>query len=308
LILQKDLSSADAVYAFNSAALELLRAARNMGKTTILDQSIAPRYLECRLLEQERARWPGWESGAPRDGLINEYCERERQEWGAADLILCGSQFVRDGIAAYDGPVGKCRVVPFGADGGFTAQARPSHDGPLRVLTVGTVSLRKGSPYVLEAAKRMIGIASFRMVGAIAVSEQAQSDLRRYVELTGVVPRSRIIEHYRWADVLLLPSLCEGSANATYEALATGLPVICTLNTGSVVREGTDGYIVRAGSIDDICRKIELFAQDPASLREMSMEAAGAHKLDMNSYPRRLVESIVNACHRHVSKRQDAVG
>ena len=138
--------------------------------------------------------------------------------------------------------------MPFGPDSGFTMQARPPHDGPLRVLTVGTVCLRKGAPYVLEAAKRTKDIATYRMVGPIGVTPQAEATLRQHLELTGAVPRSRIIEHYRWADVFLLPSLCEGSANAIYEALATGLPVICTPNAGQC-RPRWNQWVHRADAI-----------------------------------------------------------
>jgi glycosyltransferase involved in cell wall biosynthesis len=293
LILLDGLRSADTVYAFNSAGLELLRAARDRGQTTILDQTIAPRYVERRILEEEYASWPGWEAKPQEDKYLDEYCEREQQEWQAADLILCGSEFVKEGIAACGGPVERCAVVPFGADTAFSAQARPSHDGPLRILTVGSVCLRKGAPYVLEAARQTKGIATYRMVGPIGVTAQAEAELRQHVELTGAVPRSQIIEHYRWADVFLLPSLCEGSANAIYEALATGLPVICTPNAGSVVRDGIDGYIVPARSARAICERIELLGQDPSTRRALSHNAAVAVQADSNGYSRRLVETII---------------
>ena len=45
--------------------------------------------------------------------------------------------------------------------------------GPLRVLTVGAVGLRKGSPYVLEVARALQGVAQFRMVGSIGITAEA---------------------------------------------------------------------------------------------------------------------------------------
>ena len=62
------------------------------------------------------------------------------------------------------------------------------------------------------------------------------------MELAGPVPRSVVAEHYAWADVFLLPSVCEGSATATYEAIASGIPVICTPNAGSVIEDGRQGF------------------------------------------------------------------
>lgn len=296
LVLEHDLTGADAVYAFNSAALELLRAVREAGRTTILDQTIVPREVERRILDEERTRWPGWELEPQQDEYLDQYCARERGEWESADLILCGSDFVREGIAACDGPVERCAVVPFGADAAFTVQARPPNDGPLRVLTVGTVCLRKGAPYVLEAARRTKGIATYRMVGPIAVTPQAEAALRQHLELTGAVPRSQIVDHYRWADVFLLPSLCEGSPNAIYEALATGLPVICTPNAGSVVHDGVNGYILPTRSAEGLSERIELLHRDPIAVRALSHNAAAvAVQSESNGYSRRLLEAITSA-------------
>ncbi|MEJ0001123.1 MAG: glycosyltransferase [Verrucomicrobiota bacterium] len=91
---------------------------------------------------------------------------------------------------------------------------------------------------MLEAARRLGSRAQFRMVGAIQVFPEAERALRQHVELTGPVPRAQIAAQYAWADVLLLPSICEGSATVTYEAMAQGVPVVCTPQTGSVVRDG----------------------------------------------------------------------
>ena len=48
------------------------------------------------------------------------------------------------------------------------------------------------------------------------------------------------------ADVFVFPSLFEGSAVVTYEALACGLPSVVTPSAGSVVRDGAEGFLVPA--------------------------------------------------------------
>ena len=47
-----------------------------------------------------------------------------------------------------------------------------------------------------------------------------------------------------------IPSLHEGSALAIYEGLASGLPVITTKPSGSVVRDGIEGRIVPIRNVD----------------------------------------------------------
>jgi len=285
------------VFAFNSAGLELLQRAKRDGLKTVMEQTIAPMRMELALLGDEASRFSGWEGGTEKSGAT-DYCDREEAEWKLADLILCGSDFVRDGIARCGGPAERCVVVPYGVD----LPENKSEIGnrkseilncPLHVLTVGSVGLRKGSPYVLAAAKQLSDKAEFRMVGGIGVLPEAEAQMRGHLELTGPVPRSEIAKHFAWADVFLLPSLCEGSATVTYEAMAHGLPVICTPNTGSVVRDGVDGFIVPIRDAVAIATRLEQLAADSVLLESLSANARQrAGEYTVAAYGRRLMGAI----------------
>ena len=293
LILKQGFGKATGVYTFNGAGLELLRAAKAQGLRTIMEQTIAPRRIEHQLLREEQLEFSDWEPPLPDDGFSEPFAEREQTEWQFADVILCGSEFVREGIAACGGPIARCTVVPYGVDVRFSPIERPAHQGPLRVLTVGAVGLRKGSPYVLEAAKQLKGTAEFRMAGSVQVLPEAQSKLREHLELTGTIPRTEILSHYAWADVFLLPSLCEGSATVVYEALATGLPVICTPNTGSIVRDGVDGFIVPIRDAGAIAERIDRLATDASLLAKMRGVAAESYeRISLERYRADLIGAI----------------
>ena len=136
----------------------------------------------------------------------------------------------------------------------------------------------------------------FRMVGPLGVSDQVRSLLSRHIEVVGSVPRSRISEHYRWADVFLLPSLCEGSATATYEALSWGLPVVCTPNTGSVVRDGVDGFVVPIRDARAIAARIDKLARSRDLLAEMANNARErARDFSLAWYGQRLLAALDDA-------------
>lgn len=258
-VLKVGFGDAGGVYTFNGAGLELLEEGRSRGLNCVMEQTIAPRRIERQLMAEERRRHPGWEDDQGPDTSEDSMIVREECEWGQADTILCGSEFVREGIRQAGGPVDRCRVVPYGVDAPVRAIERHQHNDPLRVLTVGQVGLRKGSPYVLEAARLLGDEATFRMVGPIGVTAQAEAALRKYVELTGPVPRSDMAMHYAWADVFLLPSICEGSATVVYEAISTGLPVVCTPNTGSPLETMGVGEIVPIRSGEEIVTALSLF-------------------------------------------------
>jgi glycosyltransferase involved in cell wall biosynthesis len=186
-------------------------------------------------------------------------------------------------------------VVPYGTDPSFAAASRPRpHGGPLRVLSVGEVGLRKGAPYVLDAARQLAGRAQFRMVGSVNTTAAARRELAAHVELLGALPRSEMLAHYAWADVLLLPSLCEGSSGATYEALLAGLPVVTTRNTGSLVRDGEDGFVVPIRDAEAIGERLLQLADHPDRVTEMSRAASARQtEFSLEGYQQRLLEILL---------------
>ncbi len=283
------------VFAFNSAALELFRHARGCGRRTVLEQSSAPKAVERRIVSEAAARFPAWAAlDAEPGAAADDYAARERAEWAEADRILCGSDFVREAVCAAGGlPPGRCVTVPYGFDLPAAAPERPPRGARMRVLTVGHVCLQKGSPLVMRAAERLRGVAEFRMVGRIEPGPAVAEARRAGADLVGPVPRGAVDAHYRWADVFLLPSLCEGSATVCYEALAHGLPVVCTPNTGSVVRDGVEGFIVPTMDGDAVAERIERLAREPerrAAMSDAARQRAGEQTLA--AYGARLLAAL----------------
>jgi len=295
LVVEEGLGNANGVYGFNSASLELLRAAKQAGLTCIVEQTIAPKLFERNLVAEEEARFPGWCAASSADQLAIAYAERERQEWEAADLIICGSGFVLEGIREEQGPAEKGAIVPYAVDERFLKLTRePSPKGVLELLFVGTVSLRKG---IGDLARAVAALHSNSVrvsaVGGIALSKVGRSEVERHIKLLGPVPRSEMPGIYQQADVFVFPSLCEGSALVCYEALAAGLPVITTPNAGSVVRDGVDGFIVPIRSPEAIAEKLDLLASNRKLLAELSQNARErASQFTVERYAERLMAAI----------------
>jgi glycosyltransferase involved in cell wall biosynthesis len=140
----------------------------------------------------------------------------------------------------------------------------------------------------------MKGRAQFRMVGNHRLPPKVVGRLAEAVELAGIVPRAEMPKQLAWADVFLLPSLCEGSATAVYEAMAAGLPVVCTPNTGSVVRDGIDGYVVPIRDVGAIAGALDRLAAD-RGLRDRL--AANARRrmtdFDLAAYRDRMLDCLI---------------
>ena len=287
--------TANAAYVFNGAGLEILEHAGSRNAKRFLDQTAAPWAVEETLLTEERERWPAWEFEGTTPSDWNPLAERERREWDLSDVIICGSEYVREGVRSIGGPAEKCAVVPYGVDSGaFAPRARESQGGPLKVLFVGTIQLRKGIQYLMEAARTLKGKGvKIRAVGAARVSSGAMKQIGGVIDLAGAVPRSGLRSEYDWADVLVAPSISEGSANVCYEAMASGLPIITTPNAGSVVRDGIEGFIVPIRSAEAIAEKLSMLAADRTRVGRLSSNAIErSADFTWQKYGERLISAI----------------
>lgn len=289
-IIRHGLGDCNAVYTTNTQGLALLIHARKRGLRTFMEQTIAPYSIEMKIVREEQHLFPDWEKPIEQVGETGAaYTELEHQEWKNSDRILCGSEFVRNAIHSAGGPADRCVVVPYCYEPDTALPERVRHTRRLRVLTVGTVGLRKGLAWVSQTAEQLRGQMDFRVVGPLRLAPRGVEILNNSVDLVGPVPRSEVLDHFKWADVFLLPSLCEGSATVCYEAMAMGLPVICTPNTGSVVREGEDGFIVPVRNTATIVERLLQLDRDRDLLLAMSKAAAArAGYFSMESYIHRL--------------------
>jgi glycosyltransferase involved in cell wall biosynthesis len=256
-----DWSTANTVYAFNGAALEIFEKARQRGMRCVLDQTAAPWRYNTRLLLEEQSRWPGWEDAPADIDVRGQMAQREEAEWGLADRIVCGSSFVVDAIRAVGGPADKCRVVRYPVPNAPAPTQPANRDRRLRVLFVGTLQLRKGIQYVHETAGRLGQTDfEFRAVGPSSLTQKAERLIRATIDIRGRVTPHEVWEHYSWADVFFLPTLSEGSSNACWEALGARLPV---LTTGASGLEQSDHVMTMPrGDVDQMADYLTRLACD----------------------------------------------
>jgi glycosyltransferase involved in cell wall biosynthesis len=265
-IIQHGLGNANIIYGFNSACLELFQYAKVKGIRCVLDQTLADYSQVHRLLLEEEQKWPDWSLTPFAVGEASlKLLQREQDEQDLADQIICGSTFVESSLIARGVPANKISVVPLGRLKSdpllqhrlIDASPKERSDG-LRILFIGSVGLRKGIPYLLNALRQIDRKIPFtcKVVGPIEIKPERIAEYQDVCEFIGRLPRSAIKELYLWADVFVLPSICEGSAMVTYEAMSLGLPIITTPNAGSIVRDNVDGFIVPIQDTQAIAEKL----------------------------------------------------
>jgi glycosyltransferase involved in cell wall biosynthesis len=77
-------------------------------------------------------------------------------------------------------------------------------------------------------------------------------------------------------DMLFNPSVTETFGNVTLEAMAAGLPVVAAIATGSLslVKDGVNGRLIRAGACDDFADALALYCEDQAARRKAGLAGA----------------------------------
>jgi glycosyltransferase involved in cell wall biosynthesis len=260
----------------------LCRFAKRRGLTVIGDQMIAPAAVEEREHRKQTKRWPNWEL----TNALLSVCDLERETWAACDHLTAPSDFVREGLIAEGVDPSRISVLPYPvASEWFQPVDRSGRTGPLTVGFIGSVNLRKGAPYFFEVARKLERQLRFVMVGPIHLRTEAVEKHKGQVEVVGSKPRETVARMLDQFDMLFFPSTCEGSAGSVMEAMMAGLPVVCSPNTGSVVRDGIDGFIV---PYDDTDRAAECL-----------MTMAGDHdrRLTMGHSARSRAETFDIACY-----------
>jgi glycosyltransferase involved in cell wall biosynthesis len=247
-----------------------------------------------RILAAERKRFADWEPDVPDYEVLRRELASEDALLSYSDFFVCPSEAVCDDLVANWGVErSRTMVVPYGVNPEWLQTTPRPIRG--RVLFVGTAELRKGIHYFAKAAEdlKSRGFAyDFRVAGSVT-SRIAQRSDTRHLTFLGRVPRHKIGEEFSAADVFVLPSLAEGSAEVTFEALANGLPVVTTAAAGSVVRHGIDGLIVPDRDPLALAEAIVRIVKD-RRLRERMSAAARSHAREYtwDRYGERLVAAL----------------
>lgn len=264
----------DIVIGFDTSALQTIRAAKFVGSIAVLDQMIGHIASGRAILAEEAARQPDWADSLHADApewLIKQ-CLAEARE---ADRVFVPSEYVRETMIAAGTDPARIDLLPFGVRiDRFRPSDQPRGDGRFRLLYVGQISQRKGLSYLLEAV-RLLDASDVELVMVGGIVGQGRGLARHEGRFRHVrnVPHAEVAELFRSADLFVYPSLHEGSALAIFEAMASGLPVITTLNSGSMVRDGMDGHIVPIRDPQAIADRIAGLRADPALRVAMARSA-----------------------------------
>lgn len=205
--------------------------------------------------------------------------ERTKRELAATDAFLCGSQFVANSLSFSGISMNRCEICHYGVDTeAFPFRERdvkgPSE--PLSFVYLGQVSEHKGVSSLFEAFSQIDSTqAKLICVGKVNLPESITSKLPSNIELRGMVQHDDVSELLLSSDVMLFPSLGDGFPLSIMEGFASGLPVVCTENTGAAdcILEGINGFVVPIQDSDALKNSIRWFLSNKDKIPCMARAA-----------------------------------
>jgi glycosyltransferase involved in cell wall biosynthesis len=220
---------------------------RSLGGKTLLDAGNSHPEHFWDVVAEEHRIW-----GVKQPPYPPHWNRRARAMLELTDYVICPSRYVEKTYLQRGWSQERMLYAPFPTD---LSMFKPDHDtcpsaSPLWVICTGSVSLRKGFPYLFEAIRLLRKDRDVRLMLTNRLEEAIKPILATYsdipIDWAPSLAHPALAARLRNAHVFALLSLEDGFARTVTEALACGIPAVVSTNTGAMdfIVEGENGYVV----------------------------------------------------------------
>jgi glycosyltransferase involved in cell wall biosynthesis len=294
-------SSVTAVHAYEDCAVDVFNAATRMGRVRILEMPTCHsehKYNADKNIARHYGKWlpSEWNRGASLERVA-----KKRDEIDQADLVLVACEFAASTIREHH-PKVQFGFAPYGTDLDFwkPEDERTPRDRPLKAIFVGQLSPGKGVPYLIEAWRRAsLPDAELCLVGNWGLSEDAGRYFPKSVTWAGALGPEDLRHQYQQADLMVFPSWYEGFGLVILEAMACGLPVICSRSTaGPELLTPECGWLHDAGDVNALVELLKRAGADREKLLGMGCKSRErARAFEWGAYRTKLLAATRAHCH-----------
>lgn len=264
----------DILWSWTSFSLASIARAHAVGALSIVEAGNAPMVYQRKVLkeEYEANNVPHHLYHLPTDLML----ERVSAEYAAADYISVPSLYGKRSFMEFGIPESKIVHVPYGVDTRSFHQV-PKTDDIFRIVFVGGMCLRKGTHYLLKVFSEL-NLPKSELLLLGSWNEEMRPFFEKYkgkFRWLGHIPQPELYKQYSQCSVFCLPSLDDGFAAVIPQAMACGLPVVCSTNTGApdIVEDGKEGFIIPIRDLAALKEKLLYLYEHQDIAREMGQAA-----------------------------------
>ncbi len=265
------------VIGYEKSCYRTFNAAATIGARKWLDLSqVHPDFIK-----QLRNKYEFFLSITGSENLFNKISAVKKKEYELADTIFCLSEFAANTLKDVGISANKITVNPLGFSTQifFPNENQPKHiDSPLKIIYAGIITKRKGVDLLLDVCSSfsendiqltLVGPSSDAMDKVNLLSHKKNI---RYISF---MTQTDLAIEFRNADLFVFPSYLDSWAAVVIEAMACGLPVIVTENTGAAqLVTPKNGIVIPVGNKEALQNAIQFFLDHPDEILQMGINAS----------------------------------
>ncbi|KAF0242835.1 MAG: glycosyltransferase family 4 protein [Sediminibacterium sp.] len=252
----------------------------------VLDQLSLVKWLDLSqvhptFIQELRNKYSFFKSITGSDSLFKEINNRKQQEYELSNKIYCLSNFAANTLRSEKIPNEKIGVNPLGYNSKIFFADTNSHaveKKPIQLVYAGIITKRKGIHLLLQ----LMDLYNEDQVELtlIGPAGDASSLLNEYLHKTNInyisfLSHEALADQFKQADLFVFPSYLDSWAVVVLEAMACGLPVIVTENTGAAqIVTDLNGKIIPIDNLQALKTALDYFIQYPDARLQMGKNAS----------------------------------
>jgi glycosyltransferase involved in cell wall biosynthesis len=253
----KKLKKCDLFIGWSSFSERTLLKAKSFGAKTVIERGSSHILFQNNILKLE------YEKNNIKNGVLPHprIIEKELREYESADFVMVPSTFAKKTFIEQKIQTKKILKIPYGVNLlEFYPQLKI--DNKFRIISCGSVSIRKGSHYLIRAFQELnLKNAELWFVGEIQPCIKSILNIILFnpnIKFFKPVPQKKLMWFYNQSNAFVLPSLEEGMPTVLLQAMACSLPIICSINSGGgdLISSSEGGFVLNSITIEEIKKSI----------------------------------------------------
>jgi glycosyltransferase involved in cell wall biosynthesis len=254
---EKKLKKCDLFIGWSSFSERTLLKAKSFGAKTVIERGSSHILFQNNILKLE------YEKNNIKNGVLPHprIIEKELREYESADFVMVPSTFAKKTFIEQKIQTKKILKIPYGVNLlEFYPQLKI--DNKFRIISCGSVSIRKGSHYLIRAFQELnLKNAELWFVGEIQPCIKSILNIILFnpnIKFFKPVSQKKLMWFYNQSNAFVLPSLEEGMPTVLLQAMACSLPIICSINSGGgdLISSSEGGFVLNSITIEEIKKSI----------------------------------------------------